>query len=67
MARGTRIHYPGAVYHAMARGVDGLVEVDPGLELPAAPVFLAYHRQLRGVPRVRAVAAAVEAALRAAL
>jgi hypothetical protein len=30
-------------------------------------VFLSYHRQLRAVPRVRVVAAAVEAALRAAL
>jgi DNA-binding transcriptional LysR family regulator len=51
----------------VAREVEGLVEVSVGAPLPTAPVFVVYHRQLRAVPRVRAVVSAVEAATRAQL
>jgi molybdate transport repressor ModE-like protein len=42
-----------------------LVRLETEAQLPSVPVYLAYHRELRGVKRVRLVIDALEAALRA--
>ena len=49
---------------ANGRLARGLVKLDIDVELPSVPVFLAYHKELRAVPRCRLVAGALEAALR---
>ena len=49
---------------AQARSASGLVRLECEVSAPSAPVFLAFHRELRQVPRVRAVVQALEAALR---
>ena len=48
----------------IARGIPGLVRLETEEEPPEIPVYLAYHRELRKVPRVRLVATALEKALR---
>ena len=50
----------------VVRGLD-LVRLDAEEEPPAIPIYLAYHRELRGVPRVRLVLAALDAAVREGL
>ncbi|WP_437954374.1 LysR family transcriptional regulator [Sorangium sp. So ce119] len=50
-----------------ARSAAGLVRLEVDAELPSVPVFLAYHRELRNVPRVRLVLDALDAAVRSAL
>jgi DNA-binding transcriptional LysR family regulator len=42
-----------------------LVRLETEARLPSVPVYLAYHRELRGVKRVRLVLDALEAAIRA--
>jgi DNA-binding transcriptional LysR family regulator len=49
---------------AMARSVPGLLRLEVDAELPSASMYLAYHRDLRGVPRVRVVLDALFTALR---
>lgn len=49
---------------AAARALSGLMRLELDVELPSAPVYLAYHRELRNVPRVRVVLDALSAALR---
>ncbi|WP_437928635.1 LysR family transcriptional regulator [Sorangium sp. So ce291] len=49
------------------RSTAGLVRLEVDAELPSAPIFLAYHRELRNVPRVRLVLDALDAAVRSAL
>ncbi|WPB82544.1 LysR family transcriptional regulator [Archangium violaceum] len=44
-----------------------LVRLETETELPSVPVYLAYHRELRGMKRVRLVIDALQAALRAAM
>jgi DNA-binding transcriptional LysR family regulator len=44
--------------------VPGLVRLEVDAELPQVPVYLVYHRDVRGVPRVRLVADALSASLR---
>lgn len=48
----------------LARGIPGLVRLETDDEPPEVAVYLAYHRELRKVPRVRLVASALEKALR---
>ncbi|MFV8752343.1 LysR family transcriptional regulator [Nannocystaceae bacterium ST9] len=43
----------------------GLVRIDVDVAGPTQPFYLVYHRELRKVPRIRAVVAAMEAYLRA--
>ena len=43
-----------------------LVRLETETELPSLPVYLAYHRELRHVKRIRLVVEALESALRAA-
>jgi DNA-binding transcriptional LysR family regulator len=43
---------------------EGLVRIDVDSPGPTQPLYLAYHRELRKVPRVRAVIAAIEASIR---
>jgi DNA-binding transcriptional LysR family regulator len=52
---------------AMGRELEGLVKLDTEVPLPSVPVFLVFHRELRRVPRIRAVTSALEVALRHAL
>jgi DNA-binding transcriptional LysR family regulator len=52
---------------AAARATAGLVRLEVDAELPSVPVYLAYHRELRNVPRVRLVLDTLDAALREAL
>ncbi len=52
---------------AQARQIPSLVQLDTDELPPSAPVFLAYHRELRNTPRVRLVLDALEAALRQGL
>lgn len=47
-----------------ARAVQAVIRVDVDADLPSAPVYLAYHRELRNVPRVRLVIDTLTAALR---
>jgi DNA-binding transcriptional LysR family regulator len=49
------------------RATPGLVRLEVDAELPSIPVFLAYHRELRNVPRVRLVLDTLDAALREGL
>jgi DNA-binding transcriptional LysR family regulator len=42
----------------------GLVRIDVGSAGPTQPLYLVYHRELRTVPRIKAVIAALEAWLR---
>ncbi|MGK4002675.1 LysR family transcriptional regulator [Sorangium sp. So ce1036] len=49
------------------RSTPGLVRLEVDAELPSVPVFLAYHRELRNVPRVRLVLDTLDTALRDAL
>lgn len=57
----------GLMADAQGRTLSGLVRLDVDLALPSIPVFLAFHKDLRQVPRVRLVVGALEAALRHAL
>ncbi|MFY0572328.1 hypothetical protein ACN28E_52005 [Archangium lansingense] len=57
----------GVLADAQGRTLPGLVRLDVDLPLPSVPVFLAFHKDLRQVPRVRLVVGALEAALRHAL
>ena len=45
----------------------GLVRLEVDAELPSVPVYLAYHRDLRRVPRVRLVLDTLDSAIRDAL
>jgi DNA-binding transcriptional LysR family regulator len=47
-------------------GSSPLVRLKTDCEFPSVPVYLAYHRELRGVKRVRLVLDALEAAIRTA-
>ena len=49
---------------AAARSITSLVRLEVDADLPSAPIYLAYHRELRNVPRVRAVLDALDASLR---
>ncbi len=49
---------------AGVRSVPGLVRLDVDAELPSPPLYLAFHRELRKVARVRVVLEALAAALR---
>ncbi len=56
-----------ALADAAARVRPELVRLTVDAELPSAPVFLAYHRELRSVQRVRLVIDTLDAALREGL
>jgi DNA-binding transcriptional LysR family regulator len=70
-----------ALIHEATRQAQGIAvladlvgDADPGLQrleitprAPQIPVWLVFHRELRNVPRVRAVAQAIEASFRARL
>lgn len=47
----------------MAHAVPGLARLEVDAPLPSCPVYLAYHRDRRNVPGVRAVIDALGAAL----
>lgn len=47
-------------------GSSSLVRLETDVELPSVPVYLAFHRELRNVKRIRFVLDALEAAVRAA-
>ncbi|WP_437951138.1 LysR family transcriptional regulator [Sorangium sp. So ce296] len=49
------------------RSIAGLVRLEVDAELPSSSIFLAYHRELRKVPRVRLVVDTLDAAVREAL
>ncbi|APR87801.1 Transcriptional regulator, LysR family protein [Minicystis rosea] len=51
----------------LARAVPDLVRLEVDADLPSTPIYLAYHRELRNVPRVRLVVDALDTALREAL
>jgi DNA-binding transcriptional LysR family regulator len=53
--------------HAAVRGLDGLARLEHEADPPAIPLYVAYHRDLRKVPRVRLVADTLSAGLREAL
>jgi DNA-binding transcriptional LysR family regulator len=48
---------------ATSRAIPDVMRLEVDAELPSSPVFLAYHRELRHVPRVRVVLDALSAAL----
>lgn len=50
-----------------AREQEGLIQLDVDGVPPRIPVFLAFHRELRKVPRIRAVIGAIESAFRVRL
>ena len=50
--------------NAAVRSVTSLVRLEVDADLPSVPIYLAYHRELRNVPRVRAVLDALDASLR---
>lgn len=52
---------------ALAHSVPGLVRLDVDAELPSCSVYLAYHRDRRDIPGVRAVIDVLSAALKAGL
>jgi DNA-binding transcriptional LysR family regulator len=52
---------------AQGRVSEALVRVATEVSPPASPVFLVFHRDLRRVPRIRMVVAALEVALRKGL
>lgn len=56
-----------ALADAAARSRSELVRLTFDAELPSSPVYLAFHRELRQVPRVRLVIDTLEAALREGL
>jgi DNA-binding transcriptional LysR family regulator len=47
-------------------GLAPLVRLETDCELPSIPVYLAFHRELRSVKRVRLVLDALEAEIRSA-
>jgi DNA-binding transcriptional LysR family regulator len=49
---------------ASVRGLAGLVRLGIDPEPPSLPIFLAFHRDLRRVPRIRLVLDVLDAALR---
>lgn len=51
----------------VARDLEGLVLLEVDGTPPRIPVLLAFHRELRTVPRIRAVIGAIESAFRARL
>jgi DNA-binding transcriptional LysR family regulator len=48
---------------AGGRGLPGLVRLEADVELPAVPIYLVFHREVRRVPRVRLVVDSLAAAL----
>jgi DNA-binding transcriptional LysR family regulator len=56
-----------ALADAAARSRPELMRLTFDAELPSSPVYLAFHRELRQVPRVRLVIDALDAALREGL
>lgn len=52
------------IANAAVRSAPGRVRLDVDAELLSPPVYLAFHRELRHVPRVRLVIDALAAALR---
>jgi DNA-binding transcriptional LysR family regulator len=54
----------GLMAEAHGRTLPRLVRLDFDAPLPAVPVFVVFHKELRNVPRYRLVIAAIEAALR---
>ncbi len=48
----------------IAAALTGLVRLGCESELPSAPIYLAYHRELRNVPRVKLVIDTLDAAIR---
>lgn len=57
----------GLIAEALGDAVPSLVRLDCEPELPSLPVYLAFHQELRRVPRVRVVLQALEEAFRRAL
>ncbi|EYF03228.1 transcriptional regulator, LysR family [Chondromyces apiculatus DSM 436] len=57
----------GLLSVGLAREHAGLMRVEVDAELPSVPVYLAYHRELRDVPRIRLVLETLAAALQEAL
>ena len=55
------------IAEAVGRAAAALVKVDFDGALPSVPMFLAFHKDLRHVPRCRLVASALASALRAGL
>jgi DNA-binding transcriptional LysR family regulator len=53
--------------HAAVRGLDGLARLEHDADPPSIPLYVAYHRDLRKVPRVRLVVDTLSAGLREAL
>jgi DNA-binding transcriptional LysR family regulator len=53
--------------HAAVRSMEGLVRLEHDGDPPALPMYVAYHRELRNVPRVRLVIDVLVAGLREAL
>jgi DNA-binding transcriptional LysR family regulator len=49
------------------RSLPGLVRLEADVELPAVPIYLVFHRDVRRVPRVRLVVDALAASLREGL
>lgn len=52
---------------AAVSGARSLVRLDVDGELPSSPIYLAFHRELRNVPRVRLVVDTLSAALKQGL
>ncbi|WNG43120.1 LysR family transcriptional regulator [Archangium minus] len=55
-----------ALMGTQVTGSSTLVRLETDIELPSVPVYLAFHRELRNVKRVRLVLDALEAMIRAA-